>query len=184
MDKQKIISNMDGVLQIFHDDIAAIRTGRATPALIEGLEVSVYGGAQKMKLLELGTIFSGDARSLIFQPWDKSIIGEVKNGIASSGMGFNPIVDNDQIRISLPPLTTEQRDNYVKLLYKKLEAAKVMIRDVRGKFRHELQEQEKEKTISEDEFKRFEEELQKATDEYIAKAEEMGKKKEVEIREQ
>ena len=182
MNKDEIRRQMDDVVQIFRDEIATIRTGRATPALIEGIEVLVYGGAQKMRLMELGSIMVEGARTLIFQPWDKSIINEIKNGILQAGMGLNPVVDNDKIRINLPPLTTEQRENYLKLLGKKLEAARVMIRDIRGRVRRQLQDQLQEKQLGEDEYHRLEEELQKITDEYIGKLEEMAAGKEKEIR--
>ena len=182
MDREEVARQMDEVIQIFRDEIVTIRTGRATPALIEGIEVLVYGGTQKMKLMELGSILVEGARSLIFQPWDKSIINEIKNGILQAGMGLNPVVDNDKIRINLPPLTTEQRENYLKLLGKKLEAARVMIRDIRGRVRRQLQDQLQEKQLSEDEYHQLEQELQKITDEYIGKLEEMAANKEAEIR--
>jgi len=183
VDKQQLLTQMDGAVKIFSDDITTIRTGRVSPALIENLEVLVYSGAQKLRLLELGSISVEGGRNLVFQPWDKTIIGEIKNGIMQSGQGFNPIVDNDKIRIAMPAPTTEQRENFVKLLYKKLEAAKNIIRDIRGKLRYELQDKLRSKDLSEDQFKIEEESLQKTTDDYIAKVEEMGKRKETEIRE-
>ena len=182
MNKDEVSRQMNQVVQIFRDEIATIRTGRATPALIEGIEVSVYGGQQRMKLMELGSILVEGARSLVFQPWDKSIINEIKNGLLEAGMGLNPVVDQDKIRINLPPLTTEQRENYLKLLGKKLEAARVMIRDIRGRVRRQLQDQLQEKQLSEDEYHRLEQELQNLTDDYIAKLEEMAAGKEKEIR--
>jgi len=182
MNKEEIKKEMEGVVQIFRHEIAVIRTGRATPALIEGLELSVYGGREKMKLVELGTILVAGARNLVFQPWDKTIINEIKNGILQSGVKLIPIVDNDKIRIELPPLTTDQRENYIELIKKKLEAGRVMIRGVRSQNRYKLQEQLREKQLSEDEHHRLEEELQKITDDYIDRLEEMEEKKEKEIR--
>lgn len=172
---------MDQVVQLFLDDIGMIRTGRASPGLIESIGVSVYGGT-KMKLMELGTTSVDGARSLVFSPWDKSILSEVKNSILKSGSGYNPIVDNDKIRINLPLLTGEERENYIRLLGKKLEAARVMIREARSEERRLIQDQLKEKSISEDDYHLFEEKLQKITDEYVAKLEELSILKEKEIR--
>jgi ribosome recycling factor len=172
---------MDKIVAIFMDDIASVRTGRATPGLIENVVVTVYGG-QKMKLIELGSIGVSDVRSLTFQPWDETLTREISNGIAMANIGMTPIVDGQLIRMSLPMLTVEQREDYVKLLGRKLEAARVMVRDARADFRSDLQKAKQDKIVSEDEYKRDEIELQKNTDEFIKKLEEISKKKEVEIR--
>lgn len=174
-------SRMDKIVQLFANDAGAIRTGRATPGLIENVVVTVYGG-QKMRLMELGSIGVPDVRTLTFQPWDQALLREINNGIMAANVGLTPAVDGTIIRISLPMLTTQQREDYVKLLGRKLEAAREMVREARGKERKHLQDAKNDKTISEDEFKRDEVELQKITDEFIAKVEEMAKKKEVEIR--
>jgi ribosome recycling factor len=129
---------MDKIVAIFVNDIASIRTGRATPGLIENVVVTVYGG-QKMKLIELGSIGVSDVRSLTFQPWDQALVREISNGIAAANIGMNPVVDGQIIRMNLPALTVEQRDDYVKLLGRKLEGARVMMRDARADFRNELQ---------------------------------------------
>ncbi len=172
---------MDKIIGLFINDISSIRTGRATPGLIENIIVTVYG-SQKMRLVELGSIGVPDVRSLTFQPWDQTLIREIANGIAAANVGMNPVVDNQIIRMNLPMLTVEQREDYIKLLGRKLEAARVMIRDARADFRGELQKAKQEKTISEEEYKRDEVELQKMTDEFIKKLEDLASKKEVEIR--
>jgi ribosome recycling factor len=172
---------MDKIVSIFLEDIASIRTGRATPGLIENIVVTVYGG-QKMKLIELGSISVSDARTLTFQPWDMSIIREISNGIAAANVGMNPAVDGQIIRMSLPMMTVEQREDYIKMLGRKLEGARVMIRDARGDYRKSLVDAKNEKTVSEDEYKRDETELQKITDEYVKKLEGHALKKETEIR--
>lgn len=173
-------TRMDKIVSIFADDISSIRTGRATPGLIENVVVTAYGN--KMKLLELGSINVPDVRTLTFQPWDQAIIREVCNGIAAANVGMNPAVDGEIIRMSLPMLTTEQREDYIKLLGRKLEGARVMIRDARADFRKDIQNAKQKKEISEDEYKSDENDLQKVTDQYIGKLEEISKKKEVEIR--
>jgi len=172
---------MGKILSLFVNDIASIRTGRATPGLIENVVVTVYGG-QKMKLIELGSIGVPDVRSLTFQPWDQTLIREISNGIMAANTGMNPVVDGSLIRMNLPMLTVEQREDYIKLLGRKLEAARVMVRDARGDYRSNLQRAKQEKTVSEDEFKKDEIELQKITDEFVKKLEEVAGKKEVEIR--
>jgi len=155
---------MDKIVDLFVNDIASIRTGRATPGLIENIVVTVYGN-QKMKLIELGSIGVPDVRSLTFQPWDQTLIREINNGIMAANVGMNPVVDGEIIRMSLPML-----------------AARVMIRDARGDFRGDLQKAKQDKVISEDEYKRDETELQKITDEFIGKLEDLAEKKEIEIR--
>jgi len=174
-------SRMDKITALFVNDIASIRTGRATPGLIENIVVTVYG-SQKMRLIELGSIGVPDVRSLTFQPWDQGLIREIANGITAANTGMNPAIDGQIIRMSLPMMTMEQREDYIKLLGRKLEAARVMIRDARGDFRSGLQKAKQEKTVSEDEFKRDETELQKVTDEFIKKLEDLAGKKEAEIR--
>jgi len=182
MKEEQIKKQMGQVIDLYRQDIASIRTGRATPALIEDIIVAVYNGQQRMSLKELGTISAPDARSLTFQAWDKSIIKEIKNEIDSQNLGFTPAINGDIIRITLPPLTTEQRLDYLKLLNKKTEAAKIMIRDIRSQARHELQEKEKEKELSEDEYHHLEKLLQKITDENIERIEKINQDKEKEIK--
>lgn len=177
----EISSRMTKILGLFSEDIVSIRTGRATPGLIENVVVTVYG-SQKMKLIELGTIGVPDVRSLTFQPWDQGLIREIANGIAAAGINMNPAIDGQLIRLALPMLTQEQREDYVKLLGRKLEGARGMIRDARADFRKKLMDAKNTKAISEDEFKRDEVELQKTTDSFMVKLEEVSKKKELEVR--
>ena len=174
-------TRMEKISALFANDIASIRTGRSTPGLIENVIVTVYGG-QKMRLIELGSIGVPDVRSLTFEPWDQPIIREIGNGITVANIGMQPTVDGNVIRMSLPMLTVEQREDFVKLLGRKLEGARVMLRDARGDFRNSLQKAKQDKSISEDEFKKDETELQKTTDLYVTKLEEVAKKKELEIR--
>ncbi|MFA5025578.1 MAG: ribosome-recycling factor [Candidatus Shapirobacteria bacterium] len=174
-------TRMGKILDIFLNDIASIRTGRATPGLIENVVVVVYDG-QKMRLQELGSISVPDVRSITFEPWDQGIIREINNGIQAANIGMMPVVDGNLIRLSLPMLTVEQREDYVKLLGRKLEGARGMLRDARADFRKKLMDAKNDKSISEDEFKRDEMELQKVTDVHMGKLEELSKKKEGEIR--
>ena len=181
MDKNDVSLQMEEVLQVFRDDIATVRTGRVTSALIEGLEVFVYQGQQKMKLVEVGTIMTEGPRSLVVQPWDKTIIKEIRNGIAYADPKLNPTIDGDKIMINFPSLTTDQREDYIKLLHKKLEGARVMIRNIRSSVRHQFQEQLQKNEMGEDEFHKLEEDLQELTNDYVTKLEELAQLKEKEI---
>jgi ribosome recycling factor len=181
IDFSKVRSRMGKITDIFVGDIASIRTGRASPGLIENVVVTVYEG-QKMKLIELGSIGIPDVRSLTFQPWDETLIREICNGIGAANTGMNPVVDGKLIRMSLPTMTVEQREDYVKLLGRKLEGARVMIRDARGDFRSGLQKSKQDKSVSEDAYKADETELQKITDEFTKGIEDLAGVKEKEIR--
>lgn len=181
MDEGVAVSKMQQVVDLVTSDIGGIRTGRATPALVEGLSLPVYGGQQKLKLQELATISAPDTQTLVIEPWDKSIIGEIKQGIQLANLGMNPMIDGEIIRISLPPLTTEDRESYIKLLSTKLENGRVMIRQIRGDAMHEIKKSFEAKEISEDEKFSQEKHLQELTDEFIAKIEEVGEKKRGEL---
>lgn len=165
----------------FKNEIAAIRTGRAVPALVENIVCNAYGGASRLSIKELGTIASMDNQTLMIQPWDPATLGEIRQGILAANVGLTPVVDNNVIRISVPSLTQERRQEYVKLLHQKTEETKVSVRNVRQDKMREIKKSFEDKTISEDDKFRAEEELQKITDEYTGKVEELSKKKETEI---
>lgn len=165
----------------FKTEIASIRTGRATPALIENVVCSAYGGASRLTIKELGTIATVDAQTLMVQPWDPSVLGEIRQGILAANIGLTPVIDNNIIRISVPSLSAERRNEYVKLLHQKMEQAKVSIRNIRADKKKEIQDSFENKEVSEDEKFRAEGELQKITDEYIAKIDGLSAKKEQEI---
>ena len=181
MDENEIISKMQQVVELVASDVATIRTGRATPGLIEDLEVSVYGGQQKLKIQELATISAPDTQTLVIDPWDKSIIGEIKQGIMAANIGLTPGIDGEIVRISLPPMTTEDREKYVKLLSTKIENGRVMIRQIRGDVMHDLKKDFEERNITEDEKFGNEKRLQALTDEFIGKIEEIGERKKEEL---
>ncbi len=181
MDETSVRTKMQGTLNSLVTDIATIRTGRATSGLLENLEVSVYGGAQKLRILELASINVPDPQTLVIDPWDKSIIGEIKKGIEAANIGMNPGVDGEIIRISMPPMTTEDREKYVKLLSQKLEGGRVMIRKIRGDSMQEIKRNYEDKTITEDVRFGKEKKVQELTDEFVKKIEEMGEKKKKEL---
>ena len=181
MDDSLVRSKMQVVMELVNSELSTIRTGRATGAIVEDLYVTVYGGQQKLKIKELGTISATDPQTLTIEPWDKSIAGEIRQGIQKANVGLNPSLDGEIIRISMPPLTTEDREKYVKILSGKLENGKVMIRQIRAEFMKEIKDLFEKKEISEDEKFRQEKKLQELTDEFVENVESTGKKKEEEI---
>jgi ribosome recycling factor len=181
MDETSVRSRMQQVVELVLADISSIRTGRATPAIIEGLSVAVYGGSQKLKIQELASISVPDIQTLVLEPWDKSIIGEIRQGILAANIGLNPSVDGEIIRISFPPLTTEDREKYVKLISTKIENGRVMIRLIRGEQMHDMKKKFEAKEVTEDERFVAEKKVQEITDEFIGKIEEAGERKSQEL---
>ncbi len=176
-----ISSKMQSALDSVFADLAGIRTGRASPALVENVICPAYGGTQRLKIMELASITAPDPAQIVISPWDKSIIGDIKKGILEANIGMNPNIDGEIIRIVMPPLTTEDRDKYIKLLGQKLEAGRVMIRQVRADEMHEIKKKFEAKEITEDEKFADEKKLQEITDGFIAKIEEIGEKKKQEL---
>jgi len=172
---------MQSSLAVVASDIAGIRTGRASPALVENVVCPAYGGTQRLKILELATISAPDPSQIVINPWDKSIIGDIKKGIMEANIGMNPSIDGEIIRISMAPLTTEDREKYVKLLSGKLETGKVIMRQIRADEMHEIKKKFEAKDMTEDEKFGNEKKLQEITDEFVGKIEEMGEKKKVEL---
>ncbi|RJR24782.1 ribosome recycling factor [Candidatus Microgenomates bacterium] len=174
-------ADMQKTVDHFKTEISAIRTGRAVPALVENISVNAYGGTQKMTVQALGMITASDPQTLLIQPWDASVIGEIRQGILAANVGLTPVIDNNIIRISVPPLTSERRQEYVKLLSQKTENARIAIRNIRQDKIREIKTAFEEKEISEDEKFKAEDDLQKITDEYTGRVEELSKRKEEEI---
>jgi ribosome recycling factor len=169
---------MKKAIEISHNDLASIRSGRATPALVENLVIPVYGGSQHLKLMELATITVSDAKTIVISPYDPSVIVELEKGIAAASTGLSPVVDGEVIRITIPPLSEERRQEYIKLARAKLESGRVMIRQIR----HEaMKEFEKLEELSEDEEAAGEKKVQELTNEMIAELDSIGEKKEAEL---
>jgi ribosome recycling factor len=172
---------MRGAIQVLHDDLSAIRTGRASPALVEKLPIEYYG--TPTPLMQLATINVPEPRSLMIKPFDPTTIKIIEKAIQSSDLGLNPNNDGKVIHLNLPPLTEERRRDLVKHVHHRLEESRVAIRNIRRDAHNDMRDFEKEKLISEDELERGEEDLQKLTDRFIEEVAEMGKKKEIEIME-
>ncbi len=172
-------ANFDGVLDFYKNDISTIRTGRATPALVEEILVDYYG--QKMHIKELASMTVPEPRTLVIQPWDKAAVEPIIGAIRKSDIGLSPIADGQIIRLNIPPLTEERRKEFVKLLKQKSEESRVKLRKVREEIWSKVQEMEKGGEIREDDKFKAKEDLQKMIDDYNKKIEDLESKKEVEL---
>ncbi|MCL4338224.1 ribosome recycling factor [Patescibacteria group bacterium] len=184
MDQQVISSVKDQMMKAIHvitEDLGTIRTGRATPALVENVVISAYDNTQHLKLKEMATITTDGPRMIIIAPFDPSVIQDIERGINAANLGFTAAVDSQIIRISIPALTAERRDEYIKLAHEKLEGGRIMIRQVRHEAMSDLKRRFEAKEISEDDNKRLEKEIQNLTDEMMTEIEVLREKKESEL---
>ena len=172
---------MKGAITALEQNLATIRTGRASPALVERLSVEYYGTPTPLQ--QLATISAPEPRLLTIKPFDPSSLKDIERGIMASDLGLTPNNDGKIIRLNIPPLTEERRKELIKVVHHRLEEARVAVRNIRRASHDDLREFAKEKLISEDDLKRGEIDLQKLTDKYIEKVEEHGKRKEAEIKE-
>ncbi len=172
---------MRSAIQVLHDDLAAIRTGRASPALVERLPIEYYGTPTPLQ--QLASIGVPEPRTLMIKPYDATTLKAIEKAIQSSDLGLNPNTDGKVIHLNLPPLTEERRRDLVKHVHHRLEEARISIRNIRRDSQNDMRDFEKEKLISEDELERGEEDLQKLTDKYIEEIAQHGKTKEAEIME-
>lgn len=162
-------------------ELATIRTGRASPALVEHIKVE-YAGVPA-PLNQVAGISAPEARLLVIQPWDAGSLRSIEQAILKSDLGLNPVNDGRLIRLSIPPLSEERRKDLTKIVHKRLEERRVAIRNLRRDALEELKKAEKNKQISQDESRRAQEQLQKMTDSHIAVAEKIGAEKEKELME-
>ena len=172
---------MKGAIQVLHDDLAAVRTGRASPGLVEKLPIEYYG--TPTPLMQLASISVPEPRTLTIKPFDASTLKTIEKAIQASDLGLNPNSDGKVIHLNLPPLNEERRRDLVKHVHHRLEEARIAIRNIRRDAHNDMRDFEKEKLISEDELKRGEEDLQKLTDKYVEEVAVQGKNKEAEIME-
>ncbi len=172
---------MNKSIDFFKGQLAKVRTGRATTSLVDGVKVDYYGTMSPIS--QTSTVSTPDARTIMIQPFDRTMITEIEKAIRQADLGFNPQNDGTVIRIPVPPLTEERRKEFVKLCKKYGEEAKIAVRNIRRDGLDMLREYEKEKEISEDELKRGEDEVQKITDDFVKKIDELTEKKEKELME-
>lgn len=163
------------------DDLMSIRTGRATPALVERLPVEYYGTMTPLN--QMASIAAPEPRLLVIRPWDASALADIERAILKSDLGLTPMNDGKLIRLNVPRLTEERRRELVKVVSRRVEEARVAVRNLRRDALQDLKEFEKEKMISEDDFYRGKDEVQKLTDESIERIDEIGERKENDVME-
>ncbi len=167
-------------MQAFEKELLKVRTGRSHPSMIEDVKVLSYGTLMSLK--EIAAVTAPEASLLVVQPWDKENIPLIEKALSTSEMGLTPVNDGNIIRIQLPKMSSARREELAKVVGQKLEQAKVAIRNVRKELHNQLRDLEKSKAISEDYGRRVQEALQKITDRMIKKADEIGEKKEQELK--
>jgi ribosome recycling factor len=172
---------MRSAIQSLEDDLAGVRTGRASPTLIERMSVEYYGSP--VPLIQLATISVPEPRQLMIKPFDLGSIKDIEKSILASELGLTPMNDGKVIRLNLPPLNEERRHELVKFVHARLEEARIAVRNIRRDINKDMRDFEEEKMISKDDLERGEEDIQKMTDKYIEEITEVGKKKETEIME-
>jgi ribosome recycling factor len=170
---------MKKAVEALRQDFAAIRTGRASSALVERIQVDYYGAPTPIN--QVAQISVPEARLIVIQPYERRLLTDIEKAIQKSDLGINPNNDGQVIRLNIPPLNEERRRDMVKMLHKKLDEHKVAVRNIRRDTQDKLQDREKKKEISEDELKRSKDRLQKLTDKYIDEMDKVGKTKEHEI---
>lgn len=174
-------SRMDKTIEALRAELAKVRTGKATTALLDSVKVDYYGAMTPIN--QVGNITVLDPHTLSITPWDKSMVQVIDRAILEANLGFNPISDGTNLKIPIPALTEERRKDFVKLVKKFGEESKVAIRNIRRDANEHLKREEKNKKISEDELKHSEDEVQKFTDQHIKQIDEILKHKEKEIME-
>ncbi len=173
--QQKIIKSHEHVLQ----DVRSLRTGRASVQLLDPVRVDAYG--TQMSLVEVASVTAPDATLLVVSPWDKSLISSIEKAIASAGLNLNPVVDGQIIRIAVPALTQERRQEMVKLLHQKIESGRVTVRTIRTETKQEIEEQKGGAGVSEDDIELELDELDKEVKLALAKLDELQAQKEKEL---
>jgi ribosome recycling factor len=172
---------MQKAIEALTRDLAAIRTARATPALVEHIRVDYHGVPTPLN--QVASISVPEAKILLIQPWDRSIARNVEKAILKSDLGLNPTSDGNVVRIAIPPLTEERRKDLIKVVHKRIEEARVALRNIRRDGIEKLRQAEKNKDISQDQYTRASDQMQKITDNYVEKANKVGQDKEKEVME-
>jgi ribosome recycling factor len=170
---------MNRAVQTLESDYKRLRTGRASISLVDEIRVDYYGTATPLS--QLSTLTIADPRTIVIQPWDTSVVGEIEKAILKSDLGLTPMSDGKAIRINIPPLTAERRRDLVKVVKKKAEESKVAVRNIRRDIIEKTKDLKKDKKVSEDEQFRAQDEIQKATDDYVKKIDTIYSAKEKEI---
>ncbi|MFO8010964.1 MAG: ribosome recycling factor [Dehalococcoidia bacterium] len=180
-----VLSSTEGkmvkAIEALERDLAGVRTGRASAKLVDGIRVDYYG--TPTPLGQLASISVPEARLIVIQPWDKSVVPTIEKAILKSDLGLNPSTQSNVIRLQIPELTEERRKDLTKVVKKKVEDGRISVRNIRRSALEKLRNMMKDKEISEDEEKRAEKKLQEITDKFISEIDEIGKNKETEVME-
>lgn len=171
-----IKKQMDRTVEHLRSEFSKLRVGRASAAMVEGVKVEAYGSPMALK--EVASITTPDAKTIVIQPWDQSVLAEIERGILGANLGLTPMNDGKLVRINMPPLTEERRKEFVKNIKKSGEDAKVATRNIR---RDVLDEAKKNKEKSEDELRRYQDDVQKVTDTYVAEIDRLVEAKSKEL---
>jgi ribosome recycling factor len=177
--QKDVTGKMTRSIESFRKELGKVRTGRASFSLLDGIKVDYYGTPTPLQ--QVGTLSVPESRLITVTPWDTKMIGPIEKAIQAGGLGLNPSSDGKVVRIPIPPLTEERRRELVKLVKKMAEDARVSVRNIRREAIERVKEKEKKKEISEDEMKRGQERIQKETDAFIKKIDDILKVKEQEI---
>ena len=172
-------TQMEAALEALRREFATVRTGKATPALLDTVRVEAYGS--QMPLNQLATISTPESSLLVVQPFDKALLPDIERAIMTADLGLNPANDGNIIRIPIPPLNEERRQEYVKVLHRMTEEGRISIRHARRTVRDELHQLVRDHELSEDESRRREDQLEKLTKDYVEKVDELLKSKEAEV---
>ncbi len=172
---------MKKAIEVTQNDLSSVRSGRATTALVDHIVIAAYGGTQRLKVTELATITTMDAKTLVIAPFDPSIITEIEKGIHETNSGLTPVVDGDIIRITIPALSEERRQEYIKLARAKVEGGRIMIRQIRQDAMKDIKKLKTDNAVSEDEQKHGERQTQLLTDEMTADLDGLLERKETEL---
>ena len=176
---QQASQKMDKAIEALRRDFTGVRTGKATPSLLDTIRVEAYGS--HVPLNQVATVSAPEPRLLLIQPWDRAMVTPIEKALQTSDLGLNPANDGKLIRVPIPPLTEQRRKEYVKILHKMAEEARVAIRQARKDANDEIKKNQKDNGLSEDDARREQDETQKLTDRYIHQVEELLKHKEAEV---
>lgn len=179
--KRKLNDKMERALEALKKELAAVRTGRASLSVFDGISLDYYGTPTPIN--QVATMAIPESRLITIQPWEPKLISEIEKAIQKSDLGLNPTNDGKIIRIAIPPLTEERRKQIIKQVHKRVEDTKVSIRNIRREGNDQIKRLEKEKHISEDDTRRSIDEIQKLTDSYIKRSDEIMSHKEAELKE-
>ena len=179
--KRKLNDKMERALEALKKELAAVRTGRASLSVFDGISIDYYGTPTPVN--QVATMAIPESRLITIQPWEPKLISEIEKAIQKSDLGLNPTNDGKIIRIAIPPLTEERREQIIKQVHKRVEETKVSIRNIRREGNDQIRKLEKEKHISEDDTRRSIDEIQKLTDSYIKRSDEIMSHKKAELKE-